>query len=66
MKLRSLSLCCIAVAAAGLSGCVVAPPYGYVNARISVPGPAVVVEPAMVYPAPYWGYWGHGRGGHYR
>ncbi len=68
MKLRSLILCCIATAAVGLSGCVVAPPYGYVNARVSVPGPAVVVEPApvMVYPAPYWGYWGHGRGGYRR
>lgn len=61
MKLRSLSLCCIAAAAIGLSGCVVVPPYGYVNARVSVPGPVFV--PAPVYPAPYWGY---GRGGYRR
>lgn len=60
MKLRSLTLCCLAAAAVGLSGCVVAPPYGYVNARISVPGP--VIEPAPVYPAPYWGYRGYGWG----
>lgn len=62
MKLRSLTLCCIAAAAVGLSGCVVAPPYGYVHARVSVPGPVVEPAPVIVYPAPYWGY--RGRGGY--
>ena len=64
MKLRSLTFCCLAAAVVGLSGCVVAPPYGYVNARVSVPGPAIVVEPApvVVYPAPYQGYRGRGWG----
>lgn len=64
MELRPLTLCCIVATVAGLSGCVVAPPYGYVHARVSVPGPAIMVEPAPVvaYTVRHWGYHGHGRG----